>query len=1158
MKEFHISRLCRERYNFDQSLFSLDGNVLFANFHAARMFAQKMNQKRDLVTYPEQSVKAGTINGMGLIDEILHLVIGFYQRQKNPLVMQQAADWVADHVSLRSLDQALAMFTTQFPPVAVYQNKISVEDYLAGKDNGVPNRVIALEEMLMLWIANKNDAFFQNSELFDDQSMAQESSYIKIISELHAFFETQPKFGPDQQNLMDMLRSPAVHVPYSIFGQLDYIRNRWGDLLGNFLYRLLNSLDLLKEEEKLSFSGPGPVAIPTYPFHDDEMERFSFDREWMPRLVLIAKNSHVWLDQLSKKYERQILRLDQIPDEELQILADWGFSGLWLIGLWERSKASAQIKQMCGNPEADASAYSLATYQIAADLGGEGSFQNLRDRAWQMGIRLASDMVPNHMGIDSSWVVEKPEWFISLDQSPFPSYTFNSPDLSPDSGTEIFIEDHYFNRTDAAVVFKRIDHNSGQARYIYHGNDGTSMPWNDTAQLNYLNPEVREAVIQTIIDVARRFPIIRFDAAMTLTKRHYQRLWYPQPGEGGDIPSRAGLGLSREQFNDAMPEEFWREVVDRIGREAPDTLLLAEAFWLMEGFFVRTLGMHRVYNSAFMNLLRNEENAKYRTVMKNTLEYDPQILKRFVNFMNNPDERTAIDQFGNGDKYFGICTMMATMPGLPMFGHGQIEGYSEKYGMEYRRSYWDEKPDEYLIERHRREIFPLLHNRPLFADVDNFLLYDFFSPEGSVNENVFAYSNAENNKRALVIYHNRFADTKGWVHRSAAFSVKKTDGEKISIQRSLGEGLGLSGGESTYLIFRDQVSGFEYIRRSNEVIEKGLFVELGAYKAHVFLDFQEIQDDKYNSHRHLCEYLNGGGVPNIQDSLKELMLQPIHDPFNEIANPGYFNFLLGSRLTNKNVLIPEFLLCEAVQKMTLFLQGVEKMYGYAQNTNEVLTGLRTELETLLTLLSNNNLMNKKNEGQFSGALKYLREGAKKYSHQSWSLWFGWLFTHSMGKLFQSQDFETVSESWFEEWQLGKLLCGTYRVMGNDDAAAQKMLVILHLLINQEMWFEKLKTGSLLQTMEEWLSNHNTYLLLGINRYQEVLWFKQESFQEFVWYMTFLAIIRSDGKTQLSTTDFVERAIGVFNETQKLLSAMEKSGFQVGRLLEAVKQYSSEE
>ena len=53
-----------------------------------------------------------------------------------------------------------------------------------------------------------------------------------------------------------------------------------------------------------------------------------------------------------------------------------------------------------------------------------------------------------------------------------------------------------------------------------------------------------------------------------------------------------------------------------------DTLLLAEAFWMMEGYFVRTLGMHRVYNSAFMNMLKNQENAKYINSIKTTLSFD--------------------------------------------------------------------------------------------------------------------------------------------------------------------------------------------------------------------------------------------------------------------------------------------------------------------------------------------------------------------------------------------------------------------------------------------------------------------------------------------------------------------------------------------------------
>ena len=220
-------------------------------------------------------------------------------------------------------------------------------------------------------------------------------------------------------------------------------------------------------------------------------------------------------------------------------------------------------------------------------------------------------------------MIEHPDWFLSLDHPPFPSYTFNGPDLSGDDRVGILLEDHYYDRSDAAVVFKRFDRQTGSEKYLYHGNDGTSMPWSDTAQLNYLNAEVREAVIQKILDVALKFPVIRFDAAMTLAKKHFHRLWFPEPGSGGAIPTRAEHGLTRGEFNVHIPKEFWREVVDRIAQEVPDTLLLAEAFWLMEGYFVRTLGMHRVYNSAFMHMFKDEENSEYRSVMKKTLEFDP-------------------------------------------------------------------------------------------------------------------------------------------------------------------------------------------------------------------------------------------------------------------------------------------------------------------------------------------------------------------------------------------------------------------------------------------------------------------------------------------------------------------------------------------------------
>jgi glycosidase len=936
--EFHVSRQARDRYQFDQAVFSTTGNVIFADFLAARQFAQKMNEQRDLVRHPEQAVRAGQLNAMALVDELLHMLVEQYRRQRNPAVTSEAMSWLRKQLGKDKVGEALRRFTAEFPPLVVYRGQVSVEEYLAGQsrrlDGGlVSNDELALEEMLMLWLANQNPAFQPFLELFNDVNLAQHSVYPQLIPALYEFFAGQPSFGSENENLIDMLRAPARAYPDSLVAQLSFIRQRWigaGFLPPDVLRLMLTSEDMVREEEKPVFppGGPGPALALEYESEEYwyEPERFSRDLDWMPNLVLIAKNSYVWLDQLARKYKRPIQHLDQVPDAELDLLASWGVTGLWLIGLWERSLASQRIKQMRGNPDAVASAYSLFSYDIAADLGGELAYNDLRERAWRRGIRLASDMVPNHMGIDSRWVIEHPDWFVQLHYAPFPTYTFNGPNLSWDDRVGIFLEDHYYDNSDAAVVFKRVDFWTGDARYIYHGNDGTSMPWNDTAQLNYLLPEVREAVIQTILHVARKFPVIRFDAAMTLAKRHYQRLWHPEPGSGGDIPSRAEHGLTKEQFDEAFPEEFWRMVVDRVAQEVPDTLLLAEAFWLMEGYFVRTLGMHRVYNSAFMNMLRDEKNQEYRLTLKNTMEFDPEILKRFVNFMNNPDERTAIDQFGKGDKYFGVCTMLATLPGLPMLGHGQIEGFTEKYGMEFRYPKWHEQPDVDLVARHERQIFPLLRRRYLFAEALHFLLYDLYTPEGAVDEDVFAYSNGAGEQRALVVYHNRYAEARGWLNRSAAYAVKTGEGdEKALVQKTLAEGLRLRDEPGMYTIFRDHISGLEYLRSSQELCQQGLYLELDAYQCHVFLDFRQVFDE-FGHYARLSTELGLSGVPSVEDAVRERLLQPVLAPFRELVNPGMLAWLMQNRLdaetsTPQNF---EMALEEVETKYAKLLQAIRK------------------------------------------------------------------------------------------------------------------------------------------------------------------------------------------------------------------------------------------
>ncbi|MCI0519575.1 MAG: alpha-amylase [Chloroflexi bacterium] len=1161
--EFHVSRLARDRYQFDDSLFALSGNVVFANFHAARQFAQQINQKRDLISFPEQAVQAGQINALGLLDEILHMAVAAYRQERNPQVMAKALAWLNERVGSEHVEAALRKFTEDFPPVAVYRRQASVAETLDGETGGTPHREVALEELLMLWVTNANPACASYGELFDDSELAKFTAYKPIIESLSAFFDTQPGAGAERVNLVQMLRAPALASPHSLTGQLDFLRTRWSALLGGAIFRLLSSQDLIREEEKVYFvgaagggPGPGPALVYEFGGLEAEPERFTPDRDWMPSLVLLAKNSYVWLDQLTKKYQRAITRLDQVPEEELAFLGRAGFTGLWLIGLWQRSPASQRIKQMRGNPEAVASAYSLFSYDIADDLGGDQAYHGLREMAARHGIRLASDMVPNHMGIDSRWVIEHPDWFVSLPYSPFPSYSFNGADLSWDGRVRIFLEDHYYDSSDAAVVFKRVDAWTGEEKYLYHGNDGTSFPWNDTAQLNYLMPEVREAVIQTILHVARKFPVIRFDAAMTLAKRHYQRLWYPEPGGGGDIPSRAEHGLTKAQFDAAMPEEFWREVVDRLAKEAPDTLLLAEAFWLMEGYFVRTLGMHRVYNSAFMNMLRDEKNQEYRQVIKNTIEFDPEILKRYVSFMNNPDERTAAEQFGKGDKYFGVCTLLATLPGLPMFGHGQLEGFTEKYGMEYRRAYQDESADGYLMERHEREIFPLLRKRYLFAEARDFLLYDFYTPEGYINEDVYAYSNQAGEERALVVYHNKYARAQGWIRISAAFPVKTGEGDdRVLVQQSLGEGLRLENDAGLFTIFRDHVSGLEYIRSNQELHQHGLFIALESYQYHVFMDFRQVRDDADGRYRQLAAFLNGRGTPSIEVAMKEVFLQGVHAPLREALR-----WLLTELAENggSEEELAAFTLA-AQEKVLPLLQGAREASGGDSDLEALAEQTAVDAAALLALISTGLV----NEEAVSEAerLAYLLDGPDETHSlgQRDPALLGalaaWSLLRRLGAVTGEVGAGDISRAWLDEWLLGKATAHVLQERGLGEGAAWRCVGLVKLLLGSQGWFDPGLTAEeqAPAALKAWLGDNEAQKFLGVNRYQGVLWYNKEAFEEWLWWMAAIAAldVPAKGAPAAEAPEVPAAEMdGMMAVIRRLQKATDASQFQVEKLRDA--------
>ncbi len=543
--------------------------------------------------------------------------------------------------------------------------------------------------------------------------------------------------------------------------------------------------------------------------------------------------------------------------------------------------------------------------------------------------------------------------------------------------------------------------------------------------------------------------------------------------------------------------------------------------------------------------------------------------------MNNPDEETAVAQFGKGDKYFGICTMMATLPGLPMFGHGQIEGLAEKYGMEYRRAYWDEQPDSGLVDRHRREVFPLLHRRYLFAEAQDFRLYDFYSSDGgsagSVNEDVFAYSNRAGGERALVVYHNRYATARGWIKTSAAYSVKAGEGgDRVLVQTSLGEGLGLRGDGDRFYIFRDAITGLEYIRGGRGLHEDGLYVELDAYKCHVFVDWREVQDNEWHQYAHLADYLGGRGVPSIEEALREVFLQPVHYPFKELVNGGHFRWLIDNRISDPDT-------ADAAQEMASLLDGVEGKVLHLLREMEQFTAsdtasapepigeedagaeataseVRRKLEASLHLPVLESRCPVPQSLEFEAAAAMVRSSLDG-DPAAWGTLFGWICTHALGKVISEEDYAAQSRTWMDEWLLGKILAGSLQDLGLDEAAAWWAVGTVKILINHQDWFEQAAPSQdrAYRALVSWLRDNEVQQFLQVNRYGGVLWFNREAFDQLLAWMLTVATVSICAGAERTPEEIVQDVARCYRVIEKLTQAAESSEFQVVKLMESARE-----
>jgi hypothetical protein len=473
-----------------------------------------------------------------------------------------------------------------------------------------------------------------------------------------------------------------------------------------------------------------------------------------------------------------------------------------------------------------------------------------------------------------------------------------------------------------------------------------------------------------------------------------------------------------------------------------------------------------------------------------------------------------------------------------MFGHGQIEGFEEKYGMEYRRSYRDEQPDLYLVDRHERDIFPLMKRRALFSGSAAFRLYDLFAADGVVNENVFAYSNRHWDDRALIFYNNSYHETSGWIHRSSP-AIPQEDGSYR--QDALSEALSIHGESQYFTLLWEQRSGLWSIRSSKDINERGFFVSLKGYEAQVFLDIHEVEDGPGGRWARLNHDLQGRGVPDPEAAIQDICLGELYYRFTELLKPelveAIHGFFTGTGTASAETFIeslraPALVFAEIAQRFTGGEEGrsdpfVREGREPALAPERIAEDFGAYMARLLDLAA---YAGGKKAAQGTAGKKAAKDAAPAYLRSlaaalrdrpgviAAALGYG-LLSLLRPILGEGVSGAEAVRLGFDHWHLDRKLREQYRQIGVPEDEAGRLTALMRAALSRTVPENRkpYETGEpfrpgLLATaiIEENYQDEDFRKILGINFFDDATWFNKEGFEETLFYGSLFFLLESGG------------------------------------------------
>jgi hypothetical protein len=314
-----------------------------------------------------------------------------------------------------------------------------------------------------------------------------------------------------------------------------------------------------------------------------------------------------------------------------------------------------------------------------------------------------------------------------------------------------------------------------------------------------------------------------------------------------------------------------------------------------------------------------------------------------------------------------------------------------------------------------------------------------------------------------------------------------------------------------------------------------------------------VEDNIWSHYAHLESYLEGRGVPNVNEAMKEIFLKPLHQSFRALVNKEMFEVLFEQRLRKMTDKVDSILLKETGQKMQAFLQEVHNFGGDKGSAETAILHFTEMFPAFFQLGLLDKIYKCPEIRQAQSAIKSISTYYKDQKIR-WYTLLSWMMVHHIGAMVDPDDIAAQSRATMDEWLLVKIMEQNLYHLGIQHEQVQRSMLAIKILTSHQRWWldDKEKKQKPVDILETLLSDGEVRDFLQVNRYREVLWFNKEAFDELLKWMLSSAVmdtIVQAGKNKKALCKELEARYKII---RKLQTAQKKSEYQVEKLLAALK------